>query len=146
MKIKTIKELTFPELVVLYNNGELPYGEYVYENNDTKYSVSFNSLGIKVAEVTHGVDDHIKLFPTIPNHIKFKVTTEVEITKDTVLDKVFCLIQGSVSGTHVITQTDKTINDCIDIYLDAYNIELLSISVIQDNKLITIWKDGELIK
>lgn len=144
MKIKTTKELTFPELVVLYSNGELPYGEYIHENSDNKYSVSFDGLSIKVYEVTKGVDHNIKLYPTIPNNIKFKVTTEKEITEDTVLDTVVCLGRYK-DVTLTKTRTGVSINDCIDVYLDADNEDILSISIVQDNELVTIWKDGEML-
>lgn len=145
MKIKETKELTFPELVVLYNNGELPYGEYVHENSDTKYSVSFDSLSIKVYEKDKVNQYGIKVKPNIPNHIKFNVTTEKEITEDTVLDTVVCLGRYK-DVTLTKTRTGVSINDCIDVYLDADNEEILSISIIQDNELVTVWKDGELIK
>lgn len=144
MKIKTTKELTFPELVVLYNNGELPYGEYIHESSDTKYSVSFNSLSIKVYEIDKVNQFGVKVVSTIPNYIKFKVTTEVEITEDTELDTAVCLGRYK-DVTLTKTRTGVSINDCIDVYLDADNEDIFSISIIQDNELVTIWKDGELL-
>lgn len=144
MKIKTTKELTFPELVVLYNNGELPYGEYVHENSDTKYSVSFDSLSIKVYEKDKVNQFGVKVKPNIPKHIKFKVTTEVEITEDTVFDEFVCLLQYDDT---VFTRTfiGMSINDCINNHEISVITDLLSISIIQDNELITVWKDGEML-
>ena len=146
MKIKTTKELTFPELVVLYNNGELPYGEYIHENSDTKYSVSFDSLSIKVYEKDKVERYGVKVTSTIPNHIKFKVTTEKEITEDMVFDEFVCLVKNKNKDVYTYRISYRTINDCIDIYSRFTYKDLLSISIIQDNEFITVWKDGELIK
>ncbi|WRW34689.1 hypothetical protein CF5_0007 [Staphylococcus phage CF5] len=141
MKIKETKVVSFNELMELHANGDLPYVTYYGEDSIFKYRVDTDMYGTSIYK-SYKNNELGEPRIHIPIFANFEIDNYTEITEDTVLDTVVCLAQYN-DTKYTKTLTRVSINDCTDTYEES--ISILSISIIQDNELITIWKDGELL-
>ena len=124
MKIKRKVQKTLPQLIEWGFKNGIVNKEY-FCNEDKEKSVIFNLSGW--AEFS---DE----FSYIPDET-FTVTTEEEITEDTVIPKM--LLRGRYNGYYEI-------EDC---ELGGFNENLLQAYILNDDLTMTlIWRDGKLVE
>lgn len=133
MKIK--KQVTFKELMGLYSKGELEYGEYETEQENTIVQVSCGIIGISFSQFYKN-KDMFDSFPYIKNDTIFTINQEIDL--DTKLDKVVVVYEDIADVEYTVS-----INDILKQYNGKAEDYIVSINVEVNSELQTVWKDGK---
>lgn len=85
----------------------------------------------------------------IQNNVKFQVETAID--EDTVLSKLVTVYKDTKGNIDTASYDNKSISYCKSTMptksvLGCYkDYELLSVSTIVDDELVTVWKDGSIL-
>ncbi|QXV86213.1 nuclease [Staphylococcus phage SAPYZU_15] len=132
MKIK--REVSFIELIYMYYKGDI--GEGNYYSTDSQFIVV-----ITVDDISFYNVFYTSRTIAIPNDTKFIVEAVIDASTE-----LFSIVTTFKNGSRVLNSVWYNIN--IDEVVSTYEIkklELLSISTVVDNELVTIWKDGNIL-
>lgn len=132
IKIKT--EVSFIELMNMYYKGDVDKGQY--HSTNSQFIVS----------IADDVSFYNALYPnksitiTIPNDTRFIVEAVVDTTTE-----LFSLVTTFKQGSDVLNSVwDRVSIDELYNHYKSKNKELLSVSTVVDDELVTIWKDGKI--
>ncbi|UGL60808.1 nuclease [Staphylococcus phage vB_SauM-HM01] len=132
MKIK--REVSFIELIYMYYKGDIGEGNYYSTNREVVIRIQTDN--IMFYDILS--DNRVGI---IPNDIKFIVEADIDVNTE-----LFSIVTTFKNGSRVLNSVWYNIN--IDEVVSTYEIkklELLSISTVVDDELVTIWKDGNVL-
>ncbi|WBF47850.1 hypothetical protein SSP49_25 [Staphylococcus phage SSP49] len=132
MKIK--REVSFIELIYMYYKGDIGEGNYYSTNREVVIRIQTDN--IMFYDILS--DNRVGI---IPNDIKFIVEADIDVNTE-----LFSIVTTFKNGSRVLNSVWYNIN--IDEVVSTYEIkklELLSISTVVDDELVTIWKDGNIL-
>ncbi|ARQ95759.1 nuclease [Staphylococcus phage qdsa001] len=132
MKIK--REVSFIELIYMYYKGDIGEGNYYSTNREVVIRIQTDN--IMFYDILS--DNRVGI---IPNDIKFIVEADIDVNTE-----LFSIVTTFKNGSRELNSVWYNIN--IDEVVSTYEIkklELLSISTVVDDELVTIWKDGNIL-
>lgn len=135
MKIK--REVSFIELMHMYYNGDVDKGNYYSTNSQFIVSIADDDVSFYNA-----LYPNKSITITIPNDTRFIAEAVVGTTTE-----LFSLVTTFKKGSNVLNSVWYRVSiDELYNHYKSKNKELLSVSTVVDDELVTIWKDGKMVR